>query len=478
MKKIKNLNDARNFSVRFWSSLNLITFVVLALTINTAGASDFESNRPLTMNHAIDLGLKNDPWLKGNEHSQFEVESMAISAGQLPDPKISLGVANIGADNFDFGQEPMTQFKVGFSQMIPRGKSLSLRQEKLNTLAKQFPHQRENRKAQLALQIGKLWLSAYQEQESIRLIEKDRSLFEHLVDVAEASYSSDRGKTRQHDIVRAQLELTRLEDRLTMLSQNLEANLKQLSEFISGYYLDQYTQYSGDYWTGDIKLAGNLPEIKLMYQGKLDLSSQIPTEILLEMFVSHPAVDALNMRIKAEEVNVELAEQKYKPAWGLNTSYGYRDDADNNMSRADLFSVGISFDLPIFTKNRQDQDLKAAVSSLDSIETQKWQLLRKLMSSFETHKAQLIRLNQRKELYANQLLPQMNEQAEASLTAYTNDDGDFAEVVRARIAELNAQIDALKINVSIQKTIIELNYLFMDDAGAIAASVPEKTNDQ
>jgi hypothetical protein len=52
----------------------------------------------------------------------------------------------------------------------------------------------------------------------------------------------------------------------------------------------------------------------------------------------------------------------------------------------------------------------------------------------------------------------MNDQAEASLNAYTNDDGDFAEVVRARIAELNANIDYLNINVDRLKTIAALNY--------------------
>ena len=54
----------------------------------------------------------------------------------------------------------------------------------------------------------------------------------------------------------------------------------------------------------------------------------------------------------------------------------------------------------------------------------------------------------------------MHEQAEASLSAYTNDDGDFAEVVRARIAELNARIDALDIEIERLKTIAQLNYFF------------------
>ena len=63
----------------------------------------------------------------------------------------------------------------------------------------------------------------------------------------------------------------------------------------------------------------------------------------------------------------------------------------------------------------------------------------------------------------------MNEQAEASLTAYTNDDGDFAEAVRARIAEMDTEVIALDINIERQKTILRLNYLFMTDTDEIIA---------
>ena len=54
----------------------------------------------------------------------------------------------------------------------------------------------------------------------------------------------------------------------------------------------------------------------------------------------------------------------------------------------------------------------------------------------------------------------MHEQAEASLSAYTNDDGDFSEVVRARIAELNARVEALDIEIDRRQTISQLNYFF------------------
>ena len=52
------------------------------------------------------------------------------------------------------------------------------------------------------------------------------------------------------------------------------------------------------------------------------------------------------------------------------------------------------------------------------------------------------------------------------MSAYTSDDGDFAEVVRARIAELNAKIEALDIDVQRAKTIVQLNYFLVGDSGS------------
>ena len=168
---------------------------------------------------------------------------------------------------------------------------------------------------------------------------------------------------------------------------------------------------------------------------------------------------AFDQRIEAMQTGVELAQQKYKPEWGLTAQYGYRDDDPMGRDRADLFSVGVTFDLPLFTGNRQDKDVSAATSRAEALRTDKLLMARKLMAQLDTMLVQIQRLNQRRTLYDQQLLPQMAEQAEAALTAYNNDDGDFAEAVRARIAELNAKIDFLTIRVDRLKTIAELNYL-------------------
>ena len=173
---------------------------------------------------------------------------------------------------------------------------------------------------------------------------------------------------------------------------------------------------------------------------------------------------AIDKKINASLQGIALAKQSYEPQWGVNASYAYRDDDPMRNNRAHLFSMGVTFDLPLFTDNRQDQQVSAAISQTESVKTERLLLLRQLMGTYSSGKGRLLRLVERQSLYNTKLLPQIQDQAEASLTAYTNDDGDFSEVVRARIAQLNAKIESLTIETQIQKVQLELNYLFVSQA--------------
>ena len=99
-------------------------------------------------------------------------------------------------------------------------------------------------------------------------------------------------------------------------------------------------------------------------------------------------------------------------------------------------------------------------AATEAARTRRTLMLRKMVADFQSQRTRLMRLEQRASLYDDRLLREMQDQAEASLTAYTNDDGDFAEVVRAKIAELNARIDALGIQVDRQISIARINYFF------------------
>jgi len=440
-----------------------------------------DNQKAWSFNNAVKTAQKNDPWLTGNEHRQQALESMSHAASSMPDPKMSIAMANLPTNGFDLSQEGMTQFKVGITQMFPRGDTLAIKNQQLRIESEAYPFQRADREAKVAVTVGNLWLDAYRVQQSIALIENNRSLFEQLADVAQASYSSAVGKTRQQDIVRAQLELTRLDDRLDILAQQQNAYLGMMSQWLSSAFTSnknvKNSSNSGANTEQEsinaisqfhtMQLTKQLPELDLLNAELVFGKSWLSVEELAKYFAKHPAVFALDKKISATKTGINLAEQQYKPEWGVNASYGYRDDDPMGNSRADLFSVGVTFDLPLFTENRQDMAVKSAISQTEAVKTEKILLLRQLLGAFSSGKGRLLRLNDRKALYQDKLLPQIHDQAEASLTAYTNDDGDFSEVVRSRIAVLNAEIEQLKISVEEQKIIVELNYLF---SGSLATN--------
>lgn len=414
----------------------------------------------LTLKSSILKAQANDPWLSGNQHQQDAVKSLSIAADTYEDPKVSLSMANLPTDNFNLSQEGMTQFKVGVAQILPRGDSLSLKQQQLKLSSEQYPFQRENRKAKVAVTVGKLWLDTFRVQQSIRLIKADRALFEQLTDVAQASYASAQGKTRQQDVIRAQLELTMLDDRLNQLSQQKNRYQGQLSQWLTAKDLNT-TQSINLY---DFNLGNTLPEVLLLKENIIKSTNWLTPDKLVENFYQHPSIMAIDKKINASSKGIELAKQNYEPQWGVNASYAYRDDDPMGNNRADLFSMGVTFDLPLFTDNRQDQQVSAAISQTESVKTERLLVLRQLIGAYSSGKGRLLRLVERQSLYNTRLLPQIQDQAEASLTAYTNDDGDFAEVVRARIAQLNAKIESLTIETQIQKVQLELNYLFVSQA--------------
>ncbi|MBE7215000.1 TolC family protein [Shewanella benthica] len=451
--------------------LFLLTVLLAEQGIQTVQGAEVKSitHDGFTLEMAVKSAQRNDPWLVGNRHTQDAYESKSIAAGTLPDPKINIGLANMPLDTFDFGQEGMTQFKVGVSQMFPRGDSLALRQQQLELIASQYPFQREDRKAKVVVTSGQLWLDVYKAQESIALIESNRSLFEQLSDIAQASYSTALGKSRLQDIVRAQLEVTRIDDRLNVLEQELDTDTQRLSQWTSHYFVDEFSNDTQLDNGEEVKMATPLPAIKLLYP-ELYIGRQVQPQTLFEYFSHHPSVNAIEKIIQASSKGIELSKQKFKPEWGVNAGYGYRADDPMGNERADLFTVGVSFDLPLFTSDKQDREVQAAVSHAESVKTLKWLRLREMMAAFGAAKAQLLRLEQRQHRYRSELLPQMKDQSDASLSAYTNDDGDFAEVVRALIAELNAQLDDLSIDVNIQKTKVQLNYFLMSTPDQIILS--------
>lgn len=404
---------------------------------------------PLTLQEASDLAISTDPWLSGSEYREQALAYEAISAATLPDPTVSLAAANFPTDSVDINQEPMTQLLLGVTQMFPRGDTLALSAKQKREMAALEPLLRRDRQASVRSRVEQLWLQAYEAQQTVALIEGERTLFEQLVDAARARYVTVVGATRQQDLIRAQLALSRLDDRLTSLTQQRQQAQRRMSEWIGVRALADLAEHS---------LTPSLP----LTDAQLKRISQ-NAQAAFEYVSGHPQLLALEQRVAALDTGVALAEQTYAPQWGLSASYGYRDDDQLGRDRADLFSVGVSFDVPLFTANRQDKAVMAASARVAALKTEKQLKARELVANLQETSVALIRLQDRAQLFDATLLPQMSAQSESSLTAYNNDNGSFSDAVEARIAELNTKIERLGIAIARCQRVSVLSALLVAD---------------
>lgn len=424
----------------FFNAVLLSSSFFGAVFNSSANSVVVTNTTSLNLTDTVNYALNNEPWLSASKQKQTAAKAQSIAAGTLPDPVLSLGMQSLPVNGYAFDQENMTQLKLDISQKFSRGNSLALSQQVINEQAQQHPWLRAQRKAQVKATVMELWLNAYRAQQSIALIKQDKTLFTQLIEVTEASYSSSLGKTRQQDIIRSQLELTRLEDKLIVLAQQLDAAKQGLAQWLPMHRLQR-------------PLSNEFKEPNPL----IDFNN-LAFDELIQLLMAHPAIVAIEQNVTAKVTQINLAKQSYKPQLGVNMGYGYRADTKAGDSRADLLSVGVSIDLPLFTDNRQDQQVKAAIANAEAKKTEKRVALQNLKGMYFKEFSQLARIEQRNALYQNTLLPQMSQQAQATLNAYTRDDGDFSDVMRARISELTAKIDALNIQIDKHITITRLNY--------------------
>lgn len=432
--------------------LSAISLVIMPFMLN--------AKQVLSLAQALIIAQQNDPWLHGSKLQQQALESRSLAVNTLPAPTVSLGMLNVATDSWNLDQEAMTQMKVGIAQMFPRGDSLAIKAEQLATSAKQHPLLRADRQANIKTTVTQLWLDAYLAQATIVLIKKDWLLFEQMAEIAKARYASAVGQTRQQDVIRAQLEIIQLQDKLTIAEQNYATAMARLNQWLQPYRESELTeQVNFNQLTPTLNISDELPNIGLVNQQVLETNRYTRNE-LAHLIASHPKIQAMNVKQQIAKQSILLNKEQNAPQWGVNASYSYRDDDPLGNQRADLFSVAITFDLPLFTQGKQDKNIAAAVAESEAVKTEKLLLLKEMLTGVEKEVAHLHGLLTRQTLYKQQLLTQSHEQAEAALTAYTNDDGDFAEVVRARIAELNVRIATLEIEINSLKTIARINYYF------------------
>ena len=403
------------------SSLSLMT---------VAGPGD-----PLSLSEAEQLALDKDPVTKGLHAGMEAYEDLAVAQGQLPDPKIKLGMMNVPVDSFAIDAEPMTQLQVGVQQMFPPGETLRYRREYTEAMADVEKARVLERRLKLLRDVRLSYLDLYYRSNADQILQQNRSLFSELLTITQRQYAS--GRDNQHDVLRAQLELSLMDDRIMETEQQKDVARGGLARYV---VFEQASRPLPDKFP-DLKSIPALDQIK----------QNLPI---------HPLILIEDAAIAASSKKVGEAEQQYKPGWSVDVTYGNRNGLNGDGSgRPDMLSAMVMIDVPLFTGNRQDKKLSAAKKQSLAQQFKRDDRLLELSSMLETEYANWTRLKQRLELYRQRASMDAKSNAESTLKAYQSDTADFTTLMRAQLTELNTQLDMLRVRVELAKAQARLLYL-------------------
>ena len=412
----------------------------------------------LSLEQALQLAIQYDPLLKGNAHRKDRFNAEAEASSYWANPQVSASVQNLPTDGFAFDQEPMTQFKVGLKQQLPRGDENLYSRQKYQVMADQMSVESQARKAWLKREVTLTWLDWVYATRRIGLLDKEKSLLTQLLDFTDSRYSQGVGAAAQQDILQVRLALLSLDDKYVQAYQQKNEARSAFSKWF-GAPLDESVSAPLTQSTQDaIEVDAILNDSNLSLSSFLTvIENSEPFSILQH----HPEAMLLQIQTQIEAQNVNIAREQTKSQWAFEASYGYRQDAQNGASRADFVSLGVQVDLPFFNKSRQDASIAAAASKMSASETDFRLKVNELAANAEVLKSRLSALSERKALYETALIGETQQLSEAELTAYTTDTGDIGDVVNANLKQVQVQDDLLKIDIERARTLASLAYLYL-----------------
>jgi len=399
---------------------------LLTLPVNTLAA--------LNLDETVRLALVDDPAIKAMQARASAISDAAIADGQLPDPKLRTGLYNLPTDDFHINKEPSTQLRLGLVQDFPRGDTLQYKQQQTEWMAKAELANTEVTGRKLVRDVRRNFLELYYQLRAEEIVRESRTLFAQLVDITQAHYGT--GRVSQQDVLRASLELARLDDRTTRILNESDKSRAALMK-----------------WIGDAALQP--------VDDQFPVLPNPPTkDEIASALAQHPVIRTETAKLEASKQKIRIANEQYKPGWSAGLEYRKRfgDDASGD-SRTDMMAAMVTLDLPVFPRNRQDKRLSASILQSESVELNRDDRLRGLKQMLDTDYSNWQRLGERAILYESQLLRDASANVQASLNAYQSGVTEFTTLMRARITDLDTRLSDLRVRVDRARAQANLLYL-------------------
>ncbi|MBC7548208.1 MAG: TolC family protein [Polaromonas sp.] len=373
----------------------------------TGPALDFE--------RALRVAQQNSPLLQARAATTQGAAALQTSAALLPDPKLSLGIADFpvsGPSRGSLTRDNFTMRQIGFMQDVPNRAKRAARADM--ALARTDKERAMERIDALAVrrETGLAWLARLYAEKRLALIDTLLSEQNRLVETAPAQYAA--GKSNASAVPMVRLDALALADRRDELQREVEQARVQLQRWVGA--------------AANASLAGDMPE------------RQVDGAHLHANLERSPEIAAFTPAQALAQAEIQEADAAKVGDWGWGVNYGRR-----GQGYGDLVSVQFTFELPLAPNERQQPLVQAKQKELERLSGERSDQVRKHQQELDTLLAENDEANRKLTRLTQEAQPLATQRSALTLAAYESGRDTLSAVLEARKQQTELRLRALEL---------------------------------
>ncbi len=384
---------------------------------------------PLTFGAALDRAAHTALSVQAGEAGVEARRFIAVAAGRLPDPTLSVGIDNFpvsGPPAFSLKLDSMTMARVGIEQAFPnpakRRAQRGRAQADIGVAEAELAVEAQNIRLATAL----AWTDLYYAKRRLAQLQRlDESLGD-LQTTVSARLAS--GSARPSQVLEPEQLRAAINDRRSELTAEVAKTQARLARLTG----DPDADIVGDPRVIEVDGVGLRARLALL-----------------------PRLQALDAETRAADADIALARADKRPDWRVGTSYGRR-----NPAYGDMVSVMVSIDLPFFAKRRQDPLIAARESEASRAQLMRVAGERELVAALDGDLADHAMHHQRLMNARKTLVPLAKRRAELDMASYAAGKLDLGSALLSSLAQAEAEVDALSREADVTRDAIRINYTY------------------
>ena len=366
-------------------------------------------------------------------------EARVPQAGALADPVLGVGVMNLPVADPSLGRDMMTMTTVQLGEQFPWPGKLGLREEVARLNAEAARWDAERTRQEVLADLKSAYYRIYFLDKALEVTGRNETLVADFARLTSARYGVGAGA--QADVLKAQVERTRLTDQLVTLTEQRTSAAARLNALLGRPTAAPIRGAELPRELGAAALDGK-PAVATFTSvaldgGKDQTAPGIPSVEALQRLAleSNPTLMAHLRRVAARERALVLADKAELPDVSISVAYGHRP------SFGDFANLMVSIPLPVFRGRKQNQAVVEVAATLAEHQARQRAIVDEINAEIESLAAGLRRARDQLVLLNEGILPQARTSLSSTTASYQVGRVDFLTLLDAQVTLFRLELD-------------------------------------